>query len=155
MPRLIEACHAQARPSADDCVQWQAAGERRREGAAEPQTWLQLTLDTEVKLVCQRCLGPVETRLRIERWFRFVAGEEQAAQLDAESEEDVLASSRTFDLHALAEDELLLALPLVPRHEVCLQPLLPAVTDALPDGTETVAEPSPFAVLAALKRRAH
>ena len=106
---------------------WQAVGERRRRyAAAESRAWLQLTLDTDVKLTCQRCLGPVETPLKVERWFQFVAGEEQAAQLDADSEEDVLASTRSLDLHQLAEDELLLALPLVPRHEVCPQPLQPA-----------------------------
>jgi uncharacterized protein len=90
--------------------------------------------------------------LQFERWFHFVDGEDQAAELDAESEEDVLASTRSLDLRQLAEDELLLALPLVPRHDVCPQPLLPAMSDPL---DEDAAPPNPFAALAALKRDRH
>ncbi len=152
MRRLIDACHSEALPAATDRVDWRAAGERRRQGAAESHAWLQLTLHAQVKLTCQRCLGPVETSLKLERWFHFVAGEEEAAQLDAENEEDVLASTRSLDLHQLAEDELLLALPLVPRHELCPQPLLPTVADAPTDNPVTS---NPFAALAALKRGTH
>jgi uncharacterized protein len=35
----------------------------------------------------------------------------------------VLALEPALDLKELVEDELLLALPLVPRHEVCPEPL--------------------------------
>ncbi len=153
MLRLVEACHAEASPAASDRVAWQAVGERRRRyAAAESDAWLQLTLDTDVKLTCQRCLGPVETSLKVERWFQFVGDEEQAALLDADSEEDVLVSTRSLDLHQLAEDELLLALPLVPRHEVCPQPLQPATSH---DSPEVDPLPNPFAALAALKRGTH
>jgi uncharacterized protein len=153
MRRLVEACHAEAPPAGSDLVDWQAVGERRRQhAAAESDAWLQLTLDTDVKLTCQRCLGPVDTPLKLERWFRFVVGEEQAAQLDTDSEEDVLASTRSLDLHQLAEDELLLALPLVPRHDVCPQPLQPA---AFPGSQQAEPAVNPFAALAALKRGSH
>jgi len=152
MHRLVSACHGEEPPAPTDRVDFQAAGERRRQGAGESHAWLHLALETRVKLTCQRCLGPVETPLAVERWFHFVAGETQAAELDAESEDDVLAVTRSLDLHALAEDELLLALPLVPRHEVCPQPLLPATSET-PD--DEVAAPNPFAVLAGLKHRAH
>ena len=152
MHRLLGTCHAEEPPSATDRVDWQAAGERRGEGAAESNAWLQLKVDARMTLTCQRCLGPVETPLQVERWFHFVTGEAQAAQLDAESEDDVLASTRSLDLHQLAEDELLLALPIVPRHEVCPQPLLQATADGL---DQDVAAPNPFAALAALKRDRH
>jgi uncharacterized protein len=150
MPRLLDASHAELPPAAADGVDWQAAGERRRQGAGESHAWLRLTLSAQVNLTCQRCLGPVETPLAVERWFHFVAGEQQAAALDAESEDDVLASARSLDLHELAEDELLLALPLVPRHERCPQPLpMEAV------GAPQEPAPSPFAALAALKGSKH
>ena len=45
----------------------------------------------------------------------FVRGEDAAAELDAESDFDVLTLTRSLDLRELVEDELLLALPLVPR----------------------------------------
>ena len=86
--------------------------------------------------------------LAIERSFLFVHGEDAAAQLDTDSEDDVLALTRALDLRELIEDELLLALPLVPRHEVCPTPLL-----APADGEAPVDDkPNPFAALAALKR---
>ena len=37
----------------------------------------------------------------------------------AEVEEDLLVASRQFDLLALIEDELIMALPFAPAHEVC------------------------------------
>ena len=153
MRRLMDACHAETQPVAADRVAWQAVGERRRRhAAAEPDAWLQLKLDTDVKLTCQRCLGPVETSLRVERWFQFVGSEEAAAQLDVDSEVDVLASTRSLDLQQLTEDELLLALPLVPRHEVCPQPLLPTTPPTL---AQDEMAPNPFAALAALKGTPH
>lgn len=152
MHRLAEACHADDRPETTDLVDWQVSAERRRVGAGESHAWLKLALDTQVKLTCQRCLGPVDTPLQIEHWFHFVAGEDQAAALDAEAEEDVLACTRALDLHQLAEDELLLALPLVPRHEVCPHPLPASRVDL---ALEEAAAPNPFAVLAGLGRRAH
>jgi uncharacterized protein len=152
MHRLAEACHAEERPAPTDVVQWQACAERRRVGGGESHAWLKLGLDTQLKLTCQRCLGPVDTPLQFEHWFHFVAGEDQAAALDADAEEDVLASTRALDLHQLAEDELLLALPLVPRHETCPHPLPVGPADV--EDQDAVA-PNPFAVLAGLKRRAH
>ncbi len=52
-----------------------------------------------------------------------------------------------MDLAAWIEDEAILSLPLVPRHEDC-EPTLPAHSagHAAPD------RPNPFAVLAELKR---
>ena len=151
MPRLVESCHADEPPRAGDLVSWQARGVSRSSGG-EAQTWLRLELQARPRLTCQRCLGPVEVPLEVAARFRFVEGEARAAEQDAECEEDVLARSRSLDLQALAEDELLLALPLVPRHEVCPLPL------KVPPGepTEVAAqEPGPFAALAGLKRAAH
>jgi uncharacterized metal-binding protein YceD (DUF177 family) len=71
---------------------------------------------------CQRCLTPVDVPLAVERSFRFVADEATAEALDDESEEDLLALSREFDLRELIEDELLMALPVVPRHDECPRP---------------------------------
>ncbi len=53
---------------------------------------------------------------------------------------------RSFDLVELIEDELLLALPLVPRHEMCTQPLESAADPVAFD--ERV---NPFDVLGELK----
>lgn len=113
---------------------------------------------------CQRCLEGVEVPLAFDRWFLFVENERQAAELDADTEDDVLVLSRQFDLLELVEDELLLVAPIVPRHEVCPIPVklsageedldAPAPVGAAAPGAaqETTATPHPFAALAALRK---
>ena len=132
-------------------VQWSAQGQQRLVPGAEPEIWLQIRGDTVVRLECQRCLQPLSEALQVDRRLRFVAGDDEAARLDEESEDDVLALVARLDLFELLEDELILALPLVPRHGTCPQPLDAAATVALPGADE--ARPNPFAALAALRQK--
>jgi uncharacterized protein len=132
----------------DEPVQWSARGELRRPNALEPETWLHLGAQATVWMTCQRCLQPVDVSLDVRRAIRFVRGEQEAARLDAETEDDVLELERSVDLTALVEDELLLALPLVPRHEQCPVPLPEPAPEEVPGPV-----PNPFAALQALKRR--
>jgi uncharacterized protein len=75
--------------------------------------------------------------LEVHPSLRFVHGEAQAEALDENSDEDVLALTPTLDLRPLVEDELILALPLVPRHPTCPQPLpMSAGEGDLADGNE-------------------
>lgn len=151
---LVRLAESQAPPQdvALPVVVWAAQGERRAVPAGEAELWLTLQVDTTVWLTCQRCLQPYCLPLALDRRLRFVRGEAQAEALDAESEDDVLALSRSLDLRELIEDELLLALPLVPRHEVCPQPLpvpIAVESDELPN--EAPERPNPFAALQGLK----
>lgn len=133
----------------DLAVTWSARGESRASPGTQHQAWLHLRARAPIELECQRCLAAVHYDLEVDRHFLFVHGEETAARLDEESEDDVLALTRALDLAELIEDELLLTLPLVPRHEVCPEPLLPAET---PEVDDEVAPVHPFAALAGLKR---
>ena len=147
LERLADAAHPDAKPGDADAAPWRARGESRPMRGGPPQTWLHLDAETRLALVCQRCLGPLVEHIQAQRDFLFAPDEATAAELDADSEDDVLAMTRSLDLRALVEDELLLALPLVPRHEVCPEPL------PVPDDEEVEEErPNPFAALAALKR---
>lgn len=128
-------------------VAWTARGELRNPRHVHPEIWLHLEAVTLLSLTCQRCLAPVETPVAVDRWFRFVADEVTAQAEDDASEEDVLVLSRQFDLLGLVEDEVLMAMPLVPRHVVCPVPL-PAHKDPL---EEAQAPPHPFAELGKLK----
>lgn len=132
-------------------VAWAAQGERRQPPAGEAEIWLHLRAQARVWLTCQRCLQPFEQALTVASRVRFVRDEAQAEALDAEIDDDVLALPRWLDLRALIEDELLLALPLVPRHDQCPQPL-PAGSAADLEPAEDTDRENPFAVLQALKR---
>ena len=143
--RLVEG------PNQDGDVRWAARGQRRPVTGGEPETWLHLSAQTRIWRDCQRCLQPVALDLDVARALRFVADEATAAALDAETEDDVLALPRRLDLHALVEDELLLALPLVPMHVQC-PVTLPALVPAARDTLQATASNKPFAVLAAVSK---
>lgn len=153
--RLAEGVPAEADDLPRRDVAWQAQGELRPVKGGEPEVWLRLTASADVPQECQRCLAPVAVPVAVDRWLRFVRDEDLAAQLDADSEDDVLSLPRWLDLQELVEDELLLSLPLVPRHERCPQPLPMASGAGEAAGIEPEAEAraNPFAALAALKGR--
>lgn len=128
-------------------VRWQASGARAVLAGAGAQPVLRLIADAAVSVECQRCLQPMVVPLHVDRRLFFVEGDAAAAALDTDSEDDVLTLEPAIDLRALLEDELILALPLVPRHEVCVEPL------PLHEPDDAPASEHPFAALAALKRR--
>lgn len=150
LPRLAESAAAEVPPGPADSVRWFARGESRPVRGGPAQVWLHVGATGRIALQCQRCLLPVPVDLAAERSFQFVAGEDAAAELDADSEDDVLALTRALNLQELMEDELLLSLPLVPRHDLCEPPAHPGTVD------EAMLEerPHPFAALAALKGKA-
>ena len=81
-----------------------------------------------------------------------MATEDIAMAEDDASEEDLLVMAPQFDLLALLEDELLMALPLVPMHDEC--PVLPAFKAGVIEAPEIVPDrPHPFAALAQLKKK--
>ena len=149
LPRLAESADGRSADDADAPVTWRVRGEARKVNAAPAQAWLHLDAAAQVALLCQRCLNPVRVNVVAQRSFRFVHDEEAAAELDEHSEDDVLVLTRALDVQDLVEDELLLGLPLVPKHTVCPQPL-PAPDGA---GDEPADRPHPFAALASLKGR--
>jgi uncharacterized protein len=152
LQRLAEAGAPGAAEADAHGVVWHARGEARQPVGRPPQVWLHLAARAEPRLTCQRCLQPVACEVTLDTAIRFVPDEATAERLDAEFDYDVLASDRPLDLRELIEDELLLALPLVPRHEHCPEPLAVDPAEALP--AEAGGEPAPahpFAALSALK----
>lgn len=130
-------------------IAWLARGELRNPRHVNPEVWLHLKASAVLSLTCQRCMGPVDVPVQVERSFRFVKDEATAEAQDDASDEDLLALSRSFDLLALVEDELLMDMPLVPRHDVC--PEAPALSVEDPDFEQAGERPNPFAVLGRLK----
>lgn len=151
--RLMAERHADG--EAAPRVRWMARGEMRPDAAGRPSAWVRLQARLDLPVGCQRCLGPVAVPLEVDRWFRFVEDEASAEAQDDESEEDVLALEPKPDLLALIEDELLMALPLVPMHDECPLPLAmpaPSALEAAQAVPEHPGKPHPFAALSRLRK---
>ena len=76
----------------------------------------EVELEAGVTLCCQRCLDPVPIRIESTGRVALVADAAEAERAGAELD-TVLAPEHRLSLRDLLEEELLLALPLVPRHE--------------------------------------
>ncbi len=159
LPRLAASLAPEVDGAALPTIAWQAQGRLVPQRVGGAQTWLDLSARAELPWTCQRCLHPVTLPVSFSQSIRFVSDEAMAAQLDADLDEDVLALSRTFDLIALIEDELIMDAPLVPVHEVCPVNLVMSISDPGVDGDEhgesgegAGKKPNPFAALAALKK---
>jgi uncharacterized protein len=101
---------------------------------------LKLAVDGSVQLQCQRCLGSLELPLHLEAQLELAASEAEIIAADDDIERVV--ASREMSVAALVEDEVLLALPMVPKHEQC----------SAAAGLGASAEHSAFQALAALKK---
>jgi uncharacterized protein len=173
LPRMLNEVPEEA-PDRDTAFTWQAEGstqpELQDDGTEGQQPYLRLAVHGSGWLECQRCLAPYEQAFDIDATYRLVATEEEAEEFPLDDDEvEVIVGSRQFDLVDLIEEELLLSLPLVPKHDVCPQvheSLVSGVGGADEDGeaAEDLGEaggeaaggesgkPNPFAALEALKR---
>jgi uncharacterized protein len=107
-------------------------------------------LDVEVKMVCQRCLELVALPIRSECDYAVV--KVGANTQSVPKGYDVLeVDEEPLDLLGLIEEELLLALPIVPTHDLkdCQQP---AGVEEPDPSVDEVTRSNPFSVLAQLKR---
>lgn len=102
---------------------------------------------TEVRLVCQRCLMPMAQGISATFTVGVVADELDATDLPPQMDPWVV-NEAVADVYALIEDELLLALPMIPMHplEQCCAEVVPAADDA-----PSVSRPKPFDMLRQLK----
>jgi uncharacterized protein len=150
-PRLLQDLRQDVADFDQKTVTWHARGETITPPGASPQPWLHLQVQAQLPMTCQRCLTTVDISVDLDRHFRFVADESIAMAEDDAAEEDLLVVSKQFDLHALIEDELLMALPIVPKHAVCPQPVKLASTDEEFKAALTQ-KPNAFAALGSLKK---
>ena len=81
---------------------------------------LGLHISGALQLICQRCLGALEFPLQLAVSLQLAASQAEvdAAPVDAEGPERIVAG-REMPVQDLIEDELLLAMPIAPRHEGC------------------------------------
>lgn len=119
--------------------------------------WLDAHVETKVPMECQRCLDTVETPLVLDVRLALIDDESLIERLDEDADFIVLGESESskkgdfdtpasIDLLALLEDELLLLIPLSPKHDVCEHKHQPVVQEVVEEKRD-----NPFDVLASLK----
>lgn len=106
---------------------------------------------TTLTLICERCMEPMTINVDTECLLGFVKSEYKAEQLAEQYEPWFVENDEPVDPIRIVEDELILALPLVPRHDYSCLP-----EDAWYSGEkegEAEKPASPFAVLSVLKSK--
>lgn len=115
------------------------------EQGADGKPYLRLIAKGVLGLQCQRCLERVDWPVEVERLLQLVPIGVPIPDDELENDAfDAIEATPGLDALELVEDELLLCLPIAPRHESCDQP-------RPKDGAE---KESPFAALASLRRKA-
>ena len=118
--------------SVDSAIAWSFTAEPMPMGGRRRRWWLEAR--ASVYCTCERCLMPVSVSLFARRGFEFLPTAEQADAMtqeslvdgsqggDAPAEIDYLSPEDEMSLIALIEDELLLSLPMAPKHADCRPP---------------------------------
>jgi uncharacterized protein len=122
------------------CVTKGLSYELRGRTDAEGRAWLQVLANGTVTLECQRCLGPLTFPIALRSELLLAESERDIETAD--DDVDRVLAGKAMDVCQLIEDEVLLALPMAPRHEQC------GAEQAAADAGRS----SPFAELAKLKR---
>lgn len=111
--------------------------------------WLNYQLSGTLLLQCQRCLEPLSLQAKGQYRLAVLADEAQTALIDDADylllDELGAGNVHKLPIKQLMEDELLLGLPLSPRHDDCQM----LINDD--DTQEQEPEDNPFAILAGLK----
>lgn len=156
-------------------VTWSVRGEMGKAGLLQGQPLLRIHVRANPVVVCQRCNEPFAYPVDSEVLLQLVKSEadlddgftsgDHAAGFDDEDEDgeagnagngfvsnqpEKVVGSHHFDLLAQIEDELILSVPYVPKHDVC--PGAQA-KDSEASQEPVVKRPSPFAVLEQLKHK--
>jgi uncharacterized protein len=100
-----------------DGFHWEVETYFENSPGSEPHQILELGLKGRLHLVCQRCLQDCAVDLDEKRRFFLVNSEAEADDYPLEDEEqEPLVASQQFDLLGTIEDEVLLSIPLIPKH---------------------------------------
>jgi uncharacterized protein len=104
-------------------------------------------LHVHLRVTCQRCLEAMDLELEASPWVILMKAGERLAR--NESDTDILVVDKPLSLSALVEDELLLAMPMVPMHDLNQCPAKSYVARVRGVGEKGK---NPFAVLGKMKK---
>ena len=117
--------------------------------SAKGQPVLRVSLTGDLAVPCQRCLEELRLHLDTRREIVLLPRATDADPTEGEDDDiDFMPSTSALDLHDLVEQEVVLSLPMAPRHAE-------AACGLQPGATNTGERFSPFSQLAGLKKEAH
>jgi len=129
--------------SADGAIEYELRGEVDAEG----NPLLHLAVKGKLSLKCQRCLGVLEHDVDLVSDLMLIENEQEFPEITEEKQDvDCILAETEMDVLALLEEEIILNLPLSPRHETGACSMTVHAGGA--------ADQSVFAPLAALKKSA-
>ncbi len=120
LPRLADGLAADGEPGR---LRWRLRGYLQPRAGQPPQAMLRLEVQGELPLVCQRCLQPSAQPIDEAVNFRLQQGDSTPTQEELDDPDEVLPITGPLNVTELVEDQVLLALPIVPMHAVCPRPL--------------------------------
>jgi len=107
---------------------------------------LRIVVKGTINLQCQRCLAGLVHVLDLKADLLLARDESELSRLDEDESVDGVLAVPEMDVLVLIEDEVILSLPISPRH------LEGECSIGKPAGGDTVGKEHPFAVLATLKK---
>ncbi len=113
LPRLAEEASA---IRAEDGFHWELETYFEQSPGQAPH-FMEIALQGRIHLICQRCLQDCPIEFTEKRRFALLGSEDEAdAYPIADDEQEPLVVSQHFDVLATIEDEILLSIPLIPKH---------------------------------------
>ena len=85
--------------------------------ASNGRPCLRFSVRGSIQSLCQRCLDPLPVPIAIDAELQLSESLREISEADDEI--DRVLASRHMDVGQLVEDEVILALPMAPRHETC------------------------------------
>ena len=151
LPRLVEEASS-IEPG--DGFHWQVKTHFADSPGSEPRQILELAVKGRIHLVCQSCLQDCGLDLAQESRFVMLATEEEADAFPMEDDQqEPLVASQHFDLIGLIEDEILLSMPLIPKHlDGACQPHASSFGESGDAGDATEKPQNPFNILKNMKK---
>ncbi|NQY51459.1 MAG: DUF177 domain-containing protein [Piscirickettsiaceae bacterium] len=112
--------------------------------------YLQGKFTSLLTFICERCMHVMSLTITAECLLALIQNEHKIKALSEQYEPWLINSNEPIQLNSIVEDELILALPSVPKHDFnCLS--MDAWHSEAGETKRTMNVTSPFAVLSALK----